>query len=272
MGLSEFFLPERLPRQVVFAGDRHAETVSLRRGRVSGRSLTPGTALAEDGDSGWTGILASLRTEETGVIFNSTPFIYNFFEFDKLPWQRKALRELVAWRLQKIFPEDIAAYDHRFFPLDRQRVLSILVPRALLENTERQFQARGIPLTYIGNSTMEMLARAQKAKSPPDFFLERDSASCIMVFQNRRSPIYIRKFKSGTAADTVEEIGKTVSYVRNQYGIEPRRYWLHDHQGEAAAGAVEAALKAYDDGTKESGEYARLRLGLGEAPHIPGNR
>ncbi len=263
MGLSEFFLPERLPRQVVFAGDHHAETVSLRDGRVSGRSLTPGPALAMN-NGGWTAIVESLRPEETGVIFNAAPFIYNFFEFDKLPWQHKALHDLVAWRLQKIFPEDIAAYDHRFFPLDRNRVLSILVPRALLENTERQFQARGIPLTYIGNSTMEILARIRKAKLSPDFFLERDSDSCTMVFQSRRLPIYIRKFKSGSAADTVEEIGKTVAFVRNQYGIDPRHYWLHDHQGKEADAAVEAALTG--------GEYARLSAGLGATPHIPGSK
>jgi len=263
MGLSEFFLPERLPRQVVFAADRHAETLSLRDGRASGRTLTPGTALAgNDGD--WTAIVESLRPEETGVVFNAVPFIYNFFEFDKLPWQRKALHELVAWRLQKIFPEDITAYDHRFFPLDRNRVLSILVQRSLLERVEAAFRERRIPLTYIGNSTMEILARARKARLSPDFFLERDSDSCTMLFLSRRLPLYIRKFKSGSAADTVEEIGKTVAFVRNQYGSEPRRYWLHDHQGEEAAAAVEAALPV--------GEYARLGAGLGAAPHIPGGQ
>jgi len=262
MGLIDLFLPERLPRQVIYAGDRHAETVRLRDGRVADRSRTDGAALADDDGGDWSGVMASLRAEETGVVFNADPFIYNFFEFDKLPWQRKALRELVAWRLQKIFPEDIAAYDHRFFVLDRRRVFSILVRRALLERVEAVFSRQRAPLTCIGNSTMEILARARKAKTAPDFFLERDSASCCMVFLSRRAPIYIRKFKSGSASDTVEEIGKTVAFVRNQYNIEPRRYWLHDHQGEGAA--VEALLSG--------GETARLSAGLGEAPHIPGSR
>jgi hypothetical protein len=262
MGLIDIFLPERLPRQFVFAGDRHAETVRLRSGRVCDRSLTPGAALAaSDGD--WTGVLAALRPEETGVVFNAAPFISNFFEFDKLPWQRQALHDLVAWRLQKIFPEDIAAYDHRFFALDRRRVLSILVPRALLDNTERQFRERGIPLTYIGNSTMEILARARRARLAADFLLERDSDSCTMVFLNRRLPFYIRKFQSGSAADTAAEIGKTAAFVRSQYGSEPRRYCIHDHQGAEAAAAIEAALTG--------GEYSRLGAGLGAAPHIPGS-
>jgi hypothetical protein len=260
MGLIDRFLPERLPRQVVFAGDRQAETFRLRDGRVAGRTLSPGAALAESADDGWAALVAALPAEETGVIFNAAPFIYNFFEFDKLPWQPRALRELVSWRLQKIFPEDIAAYDHRFFPLDKKRVFSILVRRSLLERVEAAFAQKRVPLTYIGNSTMEILARARRAKITPDFIIESDGASCTMVFQSRRSPTYIRKFKSASPADTVEEIGKTVAFVRSQYGIEPRRYWLLDHQG--GADAFEAALSG--------GDYSRLRAGLGETPHIPG--
>jgi hypothetical protein len=260
MGLIDRFLPERLPRQVVFAGDRQAETFRLRDGRVAGRTLGPGTALAENADDGWADLVAALPAEETGVIFNAAPFIYNFFEFDKLPWQPRALRELVSWRLQKIFPEDIAAYDHRLFPLDRKRVFSILVRRSLLERVEADFAQKPVPLTYIGNSTMEIMDRARRAKVPPDFIIESDGASCTMVFQSRRSPIYIRKFRSDSPADATEEIGKTVAFVRSQYGIEPRRYWLHDHQG--GADATEAALAG--------GDYSRLRAGLGETPHIPG--
>jgi hypothetical protein len=269
MGLSDSFLPQRLPRQVVFAGDRHAETFLLRRGRITGRSVSAGPALAE-GD-GWEAALAALRPESTGVVFNASPFIFNFFEFDKLPWQRQALRELVDWRLQKIFPEDSAAYDHRLFRLDRKRVLSILVRRSLLERVEAAFAGKKIPLTYIGSSTMEILARARRAKPAPDFFIERDGAGCTLAFLERRRPVYIRKFRNVSTADTVSEIGKTVAFVRNQYGIAPRRYWLHDHLGDESAMAVEAALQAVPaEETAGSGEYSRLPLGPDAAPHIPG--
>jgi hypothetical protein len=268
MGLSEFFLPQRLPRQIVFAGDRHAETFLLRGGRITRRSAFAGPALA-DGD-GWAAALAALLPEETGVVFSATPFIFNFFEFDKLPWQRKALREMVDWRLQKIFPEDIAAYDHRFFRLNRKRVLSILVRRSLLERVEAAFAEKKIPLTYIGSSTMEILARARRAKSAPDFIVERDGAGCTLVFQERRRPVYLRKFRNVSDADTVAEIGKTVAFVRNQYGIAPRRYWLHDHLGDASAAPIEAALQTASTETADNGEYSRLPLGPDAAPHIPG--
>ncbi|HEX7503585.1 MAG TPA: hypothetical protein VF451_09200 [Acidobacteriota bacterium] len=261
MGLSAFFLPERLPRQLIYAGDRHAEIVRLQNGRIVERQRVEGAALAENADAAWAGIAAALRTEDAGIVFNAAPFIYNFFEFDKLPWQKKTLRDLVTWRLQKIFPENIDAYDHRFFRLDGKRVLSILVKKTLLEKTERLFAEKRVPLTYIGNSTVEILSRSLQAKSPPDFFLESDQAGCTLVFQSRRSPIYIRKFKSASVTDTVDEITKTVNFVRNNYSIDPRRYWLIEHRDEGFAATMEEQLAGAD--------FFRLRTGPGAAPHLP---
>jgi hypothetical protein len=104
MGLITFFLPERLPRQLIYAGDRHAEIVRLQKRRIVDRSRLEGAALAESTDSAWAGVVSGLRPVDSGIVFNASPFIYNFFEFDKLPWQKKTLNELVTWRLQKIFP------------------------------------------------------------------------------------------------------------------------------------------------------------------------
>jgi hypothetical protein len=262
MGVSNFFLPERLPRQFIYAGDRHAEVFILQNKRIVSRTRLEGTALAESSTGQWAEIAERLQAEDTGIVFNAAPFMYNFFEFDKLPWQKKALRELVAWRLQKVFPESIEAYDHRFFQLDKKRVLSILVKKSLPEKMGQFFLEKQIPLIYIGNSTMEILIRLLQAKVPPDFFIETDVASCTLVFQKRRSPIYIRKFKSGSITDTVEEIGKTVHFVSNNYGIEPRRYWLIDQRDEIADAAMQEKLAA--------GNFSRLNTNLTGAPFIPG--
>ncbi len=259
MGLSEFFLPQRLPRQVLFAGDRHAEVFRLRGGRVASRSPLAGVALSDD--DGWDAALAALRQEETGLVFGAAPFVFNFFEFDKLPWRRQALNGLVGWRLQKIFPENIEAFDHRVFRLDGKGVLSVLVRRSLLERAEEAFAARKIALTYIGSSTLEILSRARRARTAPDFIIERDDAGGILFFLKRRRPFYIRKFRGVADDEAVAEIGKTVSFVRGQSGSEPRRYWLHDHRGAEAAAAWEQALNA-------GGAY--VRLASGSHPHLPG--
>jgi hypothetical protein len=267
MGLSDRLLPLRPPRQLVFAGDRRAEVFRLRNGRVAGRVPVAGAALAE-GD-GWEAVFAALANEETGVVFGASPFIFNVFEFDRLPWRARMLRELVAWRLQKIFPENIEAYDHRWFALDRRRVLSVLVRRALLDGTEGAFRERGIPLTFIGSSTLQILGRALGARPAPDLVIERDGAGCTLAFLQERRPVYIRKFRaaSESPAEAGEEIGRTVAFVRGQYGIDARRCWLHDHGGEAAA--VEAALQGLGEDTLAGGRLSPLAPGPGETPHLP---
>jgi len=263
MGLIELFLPERLPRQVIFAGDRHADILRLQNGRIAASDRLEGIALAADAAAGWDEVLGRLHAEDTGIVFNASPFIYNFFEFDRLPWRKREQRDLVNWRLQKIFPDDIASYDHRFYRLDRKRVLSILAPRALAEAVGQRFRARGLPLTFIGNSTLALLGRMQAARPSPDFFIEHDRTTCAMLFQSGRSPIYVRKFQSGSPPDTLDEIEKTVTFVRNQYGVAPRGYWLVDHRQGPLAEAAEARLAGAG--------LSRLQAGTGPAPHIPGS-
>jgi hypothetical protein len=254
MGLIDRLLPERLPRQFVYAGEDHAEVVALARGRVAGRRRVAGAALADG--AGWDDVLSGLRPEETGLVFSASPFLFNFFEFDQLPWQAKALGELVTWRLQKIFPGDIAAHYHRYYRLDRRRVLSILAPRALVADAEARFAAARVPLTFIGSSTLALLARLRRARPAPDFFIESAGNACTMLFQARRQPVYVRKFRAGSAADAADEAAKTVAFVRGQYGIEPGRYWLIEHEAGTDAGAPLLAALA----------------GQGEAPYIPGCR
>jgi len=261
MGLSGFFLPERLPRQILFGGDRHVEIFIPGEKKARRRERLALSALTETGDGDWQEIASRLLPVETGLILHADPFIFNFIEFDKLPWKRKALGELVAWKLQKIFPESMEAYEHRFFPLDRKRVLSILVSKALLEKFERAFQRIGIPLIYIGSSTMEIAGRLARAKPAPHFFIEHDSASCTLAFQKSGAPIYIRKFKTTSLTDTVEEIDKTVMFVRNNHGIEPRSYWLIDHQDGAADAAMQEMLAA--------GGFSRLDAGSNSVPYVP---
>lgn len=265
MGLIDLLLPERLPGQIVYAGDRHCEIFTLANRRIVHRERIASAALAEPDSGSWPEIAARLQPLDTGIILNSDPFIFNFFEFDKLPWSRKLLGELVDWKLQKIFPENIAAYDHRFFRLNKKRVFSILVKKTLLEHIESLFREKRIPLIYIGNSTLEVLQRLSGRRRPPDFFVEMDDSSCCLVFQNRGVPIYIRKFKSGSQADMAAEISRTSQFVKNNYGCDPRVYFFIDHQEEISAAAIAAEL----DGENLSCQNAAW---AGKTPYIPGSQ
>ncbi|MCX6558619.1 MAG: hypothetical protein NTW95_14505 [Candidatus Aminicenantes bacterium] len=264
MGLSDWLLPARLPRQVVYAGDRHGEIVTLAGRRIVQRQRVDIPLADPGGADGWAEIVARLLPVDTGIILNSEPFIFNFFEFDKLPWSRQLLRELVEWKLQKIFPEEIAAYDHRFFRLNKKRIFSILVKKSLLADIEARFGERSIPLIFIGNSALEIFNRLTERKPVPDFFVEVDVSSCCLVFQDRGAPVYVRKFKGGShSGDLAAEIVKTVQFVRSNGGRDPRRFELIDHRQGVVAGEL-------------IGELAQEGLSCPDAarampaPYIPG--
>jgi hypothetical protein len=263
MAISNWLLPERLPRQIIYAGDAHCEIFTLADKKIIKRTRVAGVVLNEPDASRWPEIGDRLQAVDTGIIFNSSPFIYNFFEFDKLPWSQKLLRELVDWKLQKIFPENIEAYDHQFFRLNKKRIFSILVKKTFLEQAESFFREKRMPLIYIGNSTLEVLNRLGKLKPRPDFFVEIDDATCSLVFQNQGLPIYIRKFKTGSRSDMAAEISRTVQFVKNNYGCDPRSYFFSDHQEDGPAEGIAAEL-AGENLTCQSVVFA------GRAPYIPG--
>lgn len=263
MGLNNLLLPERLPRQVIYAGDRHCEVFTLANKKIMQRTRIAGLTLAELDASRWPEIAGRLQAVDTGIILNSDPFIYNFFEFDKLPWSQKILLDLVTWKLQKIFPENIEAYDHQFFRLNKKRIFSVLIKKTLLEQIESLFHEKRIPLIYIGNSTLEILNRLAKLKRQPDFFVEIDDASCSLVFQNKGLFFYIRKFKIGSHLDMAAEISKTVQFVKSNYGCDPRSYCCINYQEKNSVDDLAAELAREN----MSCQNADLE---GKTPYIPG--
>jgi hypothetical protein len=265
MVLNNILLPERLPRQIIYAGDRHCEIITLDKKKIVQSQRVDGVSLTEPDTGRWPEIVSRLQPLDTGIVLNSDPFIFNFFEFDRLPWSKKLLRELVDWKLQKIFPENIAAYEHQFFCLNKKRIFSILIKKTLLEQLESLFREKRMPLIYIGNSTLEILNRLAKLKRSPDFFVEIDDASCSLVFQNKGLPIYIRKFKGGSILEIAAEISKTVQFVKNSYGCEPRSYFIIDHQEEVSAEPIAAEL---------AGENLSClsTAAAGGKPYIPGSK
>ena len=127
-------------------------------------------------------IKRELADKETGLILNSANFIFNILEFEKIPFWEGLRKDLVQWRLQKVFPEDIGLYEHDFFKLDKNKLLSILFKRALKEQLEKTFGENGIQLVYLGNSTIEIMNHLKKLKTGPDFFIEVDKSLSVVVF------------------------------------------------------------------------------------------
>lgn len=229
MVIDKYLIHYKRPRQYLYWGETGVSIYvfsDTQKAYVKNRTFDniPLTGIT---NSGFQAIANELVVEDTGVLMNSGQFIFNIFDFEKLPLQEKLRNELVEWRLKKVFPENIEDYVHDFSALSRNRILSILFKRSLKENLEKIFRETGIPLIFIGNTTVEIINTLLKKKNEaPDFFIEVDGPLSMAVFLENSMPLYIRKFRSEKVEGIVSEVVKTVNFVKNSYSIVPRTYSL----------------------------------------------
>ena len=229
MVIEDFFIHYHTPAQFLYWGENYLD---LYRFSDVEKTFTKTTSIDNVPVAGispgqFRDMAGELLKVDTGVILNSGQFIFNIFEFEKIPWQEKVRNKLVEWRLKKVFPENIGDYVHHFFKLSKNRILSILLKKSLKEKIEQFFTESGIPLVYLGSSTVEMINHVSRLKkSVPDFFIEIDTYVSIAVFQDRSIPFYLRKFRSAQAADIVNEVVKTINFVKSSYAREPRTFSL----------------------------------------------
>jgi hypothetical protein len=225
MVIDHFFIQHKKPAQYVYWGENYLDIYNASdpgKGFIKTHSID-NVSLMEMNTSEFGDIARVLTGVDTGIILNSSAFIFNIFEFEKIPWQEGLKSELVEWRLKKVFPENIADYELNFFRLDKKRILSILFKKSLKEHIENLFRENGISLTYLGNSTVEMINHLVKLKKDaPEFFIEMDKNLSISVFLGQGVPYYIRKFRADQAVDVVNEVTKTINFVKNSYSRVPR--------------------------------------------------
>lgn len=227
MVIDRFFIHYKPPAQYIYWGEKGMD---IYKPSDSGKNFNKSntftnvslTAVTVDE---FAVIAKELQSVDTGVILNSSQFIFNIFEFEKIPFKEGLKKDLVEWRLKKVFPENIADYAHDYFKLSKDRVLSILFKKSLKEKIENLFAESGVPLIYMGNSTVEIMNHLTgKKRLAPDFFIETDKGLSMAVFMDRGVPYYIRKFRSDRAAGIAGEIVKTINFVKNSYAKVPRSY------------------------------------------------
>lgn len=226
MDISKYFINFRKAVQYVFAGENYIDVYKRVDGTLKKTKTFEDKSLLKLDNYDIEEIKRELADVDTGVVLNSANFIFNIFEFDKIPFRENTRRELVNWRLQKVFPEDINLYEHEFFRIDKKKILSILFKKSLKEKIEDMFAGQGINLIYIGNSTVEIMNNMMNLKPAPDFFVEIDKSLSIVVFQAGAVPFYIRKFRSDKETEIAQEIVKTLNFVKSSYENVPTTYSL----------------------------------------------
>ena len=232
MELNKIFIRYRDPEQVIYFGDRTIDLFRIKKGnprkinsfeRDSGERIFP-VELKRD-----------LISTGTGIVLNSDNFVFNMLNFDKIPFRKKQKNDLVNWRVEKIFPENIHNYIHEFFQFDSNTILSVLVKNELIASLEAEIRSLGANLIYSGNSTIEIINSMKNTKKNPDFFIEADGRIMLAVFFKEGIPVYIRKMRSGRGADKGDEILRTVDYVEKNYGFRPIScsVFAKDEEGES---------------------------------------
>jgi hypothetical protein len=227
MVIDRFFIHYKPSTQYIYWGENG---VDVYKRSDSGKNLKKSNtfanvSLTDITSDEFAAIARELQSVDTGVVLNSSQFIFNIFEFEKIPFQEGLKRDLVEWRLKKVFPENIDDYAHDYFKLSKDRILSILFKKSLKEKIENLFAENGVQVIYMGNSTVEIMNHLTGKKSlAPDFFIEIDKGLSMAVFLDRGVPYYIRKFRSDRAAGIAGELVKTVNFVKNSYAKVPRRY------------------------------------------------
>jgi hypothetical protein len=248
--IENFFIHYQRPAQYVVAGEKYLDIYkyvnkSFQKTRtvedISIFDLDPGTFGSAAGELAVSG--SGGNGTDTGIILNSSSYIFNIFDFEKIPLRRETQREVVEWRLRKVFPENIEEYDHHFFTLGKNRILSILFKKSLKEKIEGLFAHNHINLIYMGNSTVNCLNNVLGLKSPPDFFIEIDRNLIIAAFQDRTLPFYIRKFRAENESEVVAELAKTINYVKNSYSQTPRTYSVISNRCELNLDVLKYELK-----------------------------
>ena len=252
----------RIPVRFFYLGDEYIEFYRVQNQKVEKQETCEQISVFDINSDKFREMLDKIpEKSETGVILNSSHFIFNILEFDRIPLREHLMKDLVEWKIKKQFPEDINQYENHFFKLDRKRILSVLFRKDLKESIENVFTDRQRPLTYFGNSTIEIMNHVFRGKSIPDFFIEIDNGLCIVVFQSHSIPFYIRKFRIERGEEMIDELKKTLRFVASNYGRKPFSYALISHDDELPTGIQEELGKL---------ELKALKPDQGEGLFFPG--
>ena len=215
--IDNLFIHYKRPGQYVFAGENYLDIYTYVNKSFQKTRTIENASIFNPGSDNFKGLFRELAAVDTGIILNSGYYIFNIFDFEKIPFREGLQQEIVEWRLRKVFPENIDEYDHQFFKMSKKKILSILFKKSLKEKIEEYFTANGLNLIYMGNSTVNIINHVVTQKTAPDFFIEIDRDLFIIVFQDHSMPFYIRKFRNDHENEVVGEIIKTTNYVKNSY-------------------------------------------------------
>ncbi len=234
-----------LPNQFIFAGNDYLYITQKDKSKYITNNVNYKSLSTFDNnnypDEEISKIRLLLNSNPTGIVLNSSFFVFNILKFEKIPFNKKKLSSIVNWRIEKIFPEDQSLYIHQFYILNTEYILSVLIRKETKKSIDNFFFKLGVKQAYFGSSTIELINLLYGSSNPlksltsskkPDFFIELWGNSATIVFQNKLTPFYIRKFIFLNKEELESEIEKTVKYIKSSYSLLPKSYCLFKNNSD----------------------------------------
>jgi hypothetical protein len=244
--IAENLIFEIIPEQFLYIGEDYLSIYTRENKKYKRIESFYHYQLMKLTDSEFTNSSRVLNKNNIGIILNSSHFIYNLLDFQKLPIQRRICDEMVVWRLKKIFPDNIENYIHRYYKLSSKRVISIL----LKNETYKQLDRFGIKNPgFIGNSTIltwnfALRRRWRNFIAFPDLVIETDNSSFVITAQLKGIPFYLRKFKLTNPERFKDEMGKILDFLHSTYKREMKTYRIINHSPDDDLKKIREGLAA----------------------------
>ena len=236
----------------MFCGEDYLDIYKRINGKLQQAKRLEGFNLLKADDREILQLGKFLSQQEIGLILNAQHFIFNIFEFDKIPFKLSVRKETVEWRLKKVFQENIGNYIHEYFLLNRKSVLSVLFSRKVMERIEYMADLMGKDFIDIGNSTVEMMNQIlsrQKwnlLKTFPDILVEIDRDLFVIVAQNRSVPFFLRKFRCPDYARNTQTVIKNIDFLQSNYARKLKNYYIVSNDPDNLLEVIDRELQKRD--------------------------
>ncbi len=184
----------------------------------------------------------NLTSNSCGIILNSRDFIFNFLDFDKLPVIESKVKEIVEWRLSKIFPENLNNYIHNYISLSKNKILSVLLKKEIHDKLDELLVVKNLKMIDLKNTTLSLLSKLKRNRLSADLLIEVDSLFITMTFLHNRVPFFIRKFEVYERGEIVEEVLKIKTYVENNYSKKIEKFVCY-----SACDSDKELIKGFDN-------------------------
>jgi hypothetical protein len=208
--------------------------------------------------------LAGGRLGRASVVYPDAWARILTLEFEALPAEGDAGREMILWKLKKLLPASTGELDvvWRAMPMlsDEKRVLVAATPREAIASIERAFEELGVRVGYLAPASLalfEGLAPALAAEAAGDYaLLHRSSGTLAFFIARGGEPIFFRQRPPEDDEDQDREARLSLSYYAEKLqGPGLKAVYLHDElpgRELEKVGAFPVAVRAISGGLFEA--------------------